>query len=778
MAEFYIRKSGALAAENGYPVVAIYPNSKRPMGRDWNHNPLSKEECETFYNQEAGAGILCGFGRFPLACVDIDVSDEAVVKEMLEAMSFRNTFFTRTGRAPRKAVIVRTERPIRSFASRWFEKDGNQIRVEVLGEGKQFVAYHIHEKTHRPYEWDNFEGEPADTPIEYVPLVTEELIRNWIEAFERIAQEHGYKAVGTESCSADSSDDLGLKVETEKCGLTVEEAREYIQGAKLDKPTREVFLRVGMALHFEFDGSEEAKLLWDEWARDKEGYRSYESLSRIWGSFNHSSTDNPLTMRWIIKEYGKHRGIITRNDCSEYALQERVPAVLKGRFKRFSENSDCCFFREGHWEKLSKSEGQGLVRQVVTSLFKKRLNEAEGDEFKKAVQKEIAGYKTRAYGLISRVYDGIAQVPAYLVRAGDFDKDTRYFGVANGDIDLKTGELLPPDPKRMISLYSAVTYTPGAECPIWRKSVEEWVGPVVARYLQVLLGYVMLGQPSQHELFVILFGGGCNGKSTMTRILSRVFGQYYCPINTETYASLAKPRSSVGTARADLIALKGARMVVAQESDEGAILNDSSVKAMTGGDPIVARQMYSSEVERIVPTWTTFLATNHIPRIKATDDGLWRRLVFIEFPRNFDKDPAFKRDPDLTEKLDRELPGVLNWLLEGLSIYLKEGLVLPDSVSRRISQEREGSDVLARWCKERLQSAENDEYVDSEKAWVDFVSWARAGEEEIAAFTKTLFTRRLKEKHSVTKRLSRGWRLFGIKLRPDLEDAVDDTTWE
>lgn len=780
MTEFYIRNSGALAAENGYPVVAIYPNSKRPMGQDWNHRPLAKNECETFYNPEAGVGILCGYGRYPLACVDMDVSDEAIIREMLDLITFGKALFTRTGRAPRKAVIVRTEKPIRSFASCWFEKDGNQIRVEVLGEGKQFVAYHIHEKTHKPYVWDNFECEPIDSRIEYVPLVTEEQIRSWLDGFESIAQKHGYKPLGNESSSSDSSEDVCLKVETEKCGLTLDEAREYIQGAKLNKPNREVFLKVGMALHFEFDGSEEAKLLWDEWARDKEGYRGYESLSLVWDSFKRESTDNPLTMRWIIKECGRHQGIITRNDCSEYALQERVPVVLKGRFKRFSESSDCCFFREGHWERMPKSEGQGIVRQVITGLFKKRLNEAEGEEFKKAVKKEIASYKTHAFGFVSRVYDGIAQVPSHLVRSGDFDRDTRYFGVANGDIDLKTGQLLPPNSKRMVSLCSPVAYAPEADCPIWRRSVEEWVGPVVARYLQVLFGYVMLGQPSQHELFVILFGSGCNGKSTMTRILSRVFGQYYCPINTETYASLSKPRSTVGTARADLIALKGARMVVAQESDEGAVLNDSSVKAMTGGDPIVARQMYSSEVERIVPTWTTFLATNHIPRIKATDNGLWRRLVFIEFPRNFDKDPTFRRDPDLTEKLDRELPGVLNWLLEGLSIYRKEGLKMPDEVSFLIASERENADVFSRWFKERVDTTGGkDKFLDTVTAWVDFTSWARRGEEDICGHTKVLFGRKLKGKALGSKRVNSGNRLFGLQLKPDLEEEeTENDSWE
>lgn len=777
MAEFYIRKSGALAAENGYPVVAIYPNSKRPMGRDWNHNPLSKEECETFYNQEAGAGILCGFGRFPLACVDIDVSDEAIVKEMLELMSFRNTFFTRTGRAPRKAVIVRTERPIRSFASRWFEKDGSQIRVEVLGEGKQFVAYHIHEKTHKPYEWDNFEGEPADTPIEYVPLVTEELIRNWIESFERIAQEHGYKAVGTESYSTDSSDDLGLKVETEKCGLTISSARRYLKGARLDKPTRDSFLKVGMALHFEFDGSEKAKLLWDEWARDKEGYRGFGGLSRVWASFKRKPTDNPLTMRWIIKEYYKHHDRVD-DTLLEGALAVRIPENMDGGIKCLAGAGGAYIFNGVHWDRVFDSEGEGIVADEICKVMRERIGTAQTDEEREKAVKCLWDFKRSFSSFVSRVYKGIGMVPGNLARVSDFDRATRYFGVANGDLDLLDRKFLPPDKDRMISLHSEVAYDPQAECPLWRTNMELWVGKEVARFLQILFGYTLLGEPARHEYFVILFGEGCNGKSTMMRILSEVLGQYYCPINAETYASLAKPRSSVGTARADLIALKGARMVVAQESDEGAILNDSSVKAMTGGDPIVARQMYSSEVERIIPTWTTFLATNHIPRIKATDNGLWRRLVFVEFPRNFDKDPNVKRDPGLSGKLRTELPGILNWLLEGLTIYLKEGLVLPDSVIKRIAGEKENSDVLARWFKERVQPAEDGGYLDSKDAWVDFTSWARAGEEDIAGFTKTLLTRRLRKKVNRWKRLSSGHRLFGIKLKPDLEDAVDDTSWE
>lgn len=145
-----------------------------------------------------GVGILCGVGENPICCLDIDCSDESIVEEFLNEIGFDDTDLVRTGRAPRKAVLLRAaEAGWKSKATRFLEKDGVVIRLEVLGKGKQIVAYHIHEKTQMPYTWDNADCkyEPAYYPAEKLPDTTAEHVDELMQGFEKIAIAAGYKPV-------------------------------------------------------------------------------------------------------------------------------------------------------------------------------------------------------------------------------------------------------------------------------------------------------------------------------------------------------------------------------------------------------------------------------------------------------------------------------------------------------------------------------------------------------------------------------------------------------
>lgn len=772
MTKSYIRELGPKTVANGYKVVAVRPNSKAPIGKAWQENPLTEKECAEYPEKSAGVGILCGVGDMPICCLDIDCSDKNIVDEILNEIGFFETYLTRTGRAPRKAVVLRAEEAgWKSKAGKFFEKNGELIRFEVLGKGKQFVAYHIHEKTQMPYVWDEGKDgyEPASYPASELEVISAKRVDELIEAFEKIALKHGYKPVGPSGCGASSSDD---PFGTEPCGLTLSQAREIVLGAKIDHPDYNTYIRVGMALHFEFQGAEEAMLIWNEWALDKQGYRGFDALSYKWSTFNRGAGDDPITMRWLIKEFNKYHDNF-ENGVTELDLSKRLYRIFDGKLKKIDGYDEWFFFNGKHWDRVSNEYFTALVAQNIEHMMFRAAKDAP-KELEKAAWSEYGKFKAKASSLVSRVVTNMKREFEHLVKASDFDQDIRYFGVDNGDIDLSTGEFLPPDKRRKISLSSSVVYDPEAKCPLWRRTVEECLGSKrLADFFQVLMGYALSGT-TKEELFIILHGAGCNGKSTLMRILAGVFGEYYRAISSETFASIVKGASTVGGARADLIALKGARLVVGQETDEGARLNESGIKSMTGGDPVVARQMYSSKVETIDPTWTMILSTNHLPIIKATDDGIWRRLVFLEFPRNFDKDPQIKKNLNLTDELREELPGILNWLLEGLKSYRKNGLQVPDEVRYSKEKLREGSDVLERWRTERLESCEivPGEGLKAKDAWADFLRWARDGEEEVSHYTKTFFTRRLKEKVKEGRLYKNTWMFQGVKLREDEEEEL------
>ena len=116
-----------------------------------------------------------------------------------------------------------------------------------------------------------------------------------------------------------------------------------------------------------------------------------------------------------------------------------------------------------------------------------------------------------------------------------------------------------------------------------------------------------------------------------------------------------------GGARSDIARLKGARLVTTSETDEGVFLNESLIKQLTGGDAITARFLYGKEFE-FRPEFKIVMATNHKPRIRGTDTGIWRRIRLVPFTQAI---PEEKQDKRLPEKLLAELPGILNWALEG-----------------------------------------------------------------------------------------------------------------
>lgn len=79
MTKSYIRELGPKVVANGYKVVAIRPNSKAPIGKAWQENPLSEKECAEYPEKSAGVGILCGVGEYPICCLDIDCGDSEIV---------------------------------------------------------------------------------------------------------------------------------------------------------------------------------------------------------------------------------------------------------------------------------------------------------------------------------------------------------------------------------------------------------------------------------------------------------------------------------------------------------------------------------------------------------------------------------------------------------------------------------------------------------------------------------------------------------------------------
>ena len=114
---------------------------------------------------------------------------------------------------------------------------------------------------------------------------------------------------------------------------------------------------------------------------------------------------------------------------------------------------------------------------------------------------------------------------------------------------------------------------------------------------------------------------------------------------------------------------------------------------MTGGDRISCRALYKNLFE-FAPHFKLWLATNNLPTISGMDDAIWRRIRVIEFPVQI---PPEQQDKTLADRLIKELPGILQWALEGLREWRKIGLAPPESVLQSTKSYREDNDSVGQW---------------------------------------------------------------------------------
>jgi putative DNA primase/helicase len=278
--------------------------------------------------------------------------------------------------------------------------------------------------------------------------------------------------------------------------------------------------------------------------------------------------------------------------------------------------------------------------------------------------------------------------PHIAVATADLDADPWLLNVRNGVVDLRTGELLDHDPNLLLTRQAGASYDPAAEPTAWLRFLDEIIPDSDERdFLQRLFGSALVGVQRDHIL-PIFYGVGANGKTTFVAGIRAALGSYAVKIPTSVLVGRGPDR---GSATPELVKLRGARFVVADEPEAGARLRESHVKALTGSDRITARALYSDPIE-FDPTHTLALVTNHRPQVQGTDEGIWRRLLLIPFTVTI---PPADQDPDLAMKLAAEADGILAWTIAGCLEWQDRGLDPPVAVTAATATYRSEQDHVA-----------------------------------------------------------------------------------
>lgn len=246
---------------------------------------------------------------------------------------------------------------------------------------------------------------------------------------------------------------------------------------------------------------------------------------------------------------------------------------------------------------------------------------------------------------------------------------------------------------QLVTKLMPVAYDPAATCPRFDAFLERVQPNAALRgFLQRWLGMSMTGLPIQK--FAFFYGHGANGKSVLVDLIARILGDYGATAKVESLTG--RNRRGGGDATPDLIPLVGARMVRASEPEEGERLQEGMIKELTGGEPILVRQLHADFIE-VRPIFKLTISGNHKPDIRGTDDGIWRRVMLVPFDIQI---PAAERDEKLGQKLWEERAGIFNWLVEGLLSALEGGLAEPPEVLDATREYRTDSDPIGAFLRE------------------------------------------------------------------------------
>lgn len=376
----YMEEFGVQIAGNGYEVIPIIPGEKRPAGRNWQKLAGTVEGVHDYIADGKGDH---GIGIKSRKCpsIDIDILDEQVNEEVQQIVLevIGDTPLKRIGKAPKVLWVYRQEKDgmfPKVDTGMWLDSQGRESKCEILADGQQFVAAHIHPDTGKPYKW--LGASPLNLPRADLPILTHEQAKEIKERVLQLFLGHGWtkktkNAITRLTNPVDDDDPFSAYRPKVQIGDNELERKLFLIEDNTDHDT---WFQIGMALYHQYDGSQQGFDLWDRWSQSAPNY-DREALEKRWPTFNNRDKAHiPITCRIILKlskqaeeesTKEKLRDFVASLDgsestdalvavCDEIKLVEfpnHVREVLTGKVKQ-------------NWKRLTNETPRiGFVRELI-----------------------------------------------------------------------------------------------------------------------------------------------------------------------------------------------------------------------------------------------------------------------------------------------------------------------------------------------------------------------------------------------------------------------------
>jgi P4 family phage/plasmid primase-like protien len=508
-------------------------------------------------------------------------------------------------------------------------------------------------------------------------------------------------------------------------GWTIAELRDYLADCDANA-SRDNWLHALMAAHHEFGGSADALEVVNAWSATAAKYAGRNDVEERWRSFGRNGSST-ITGRWLLKWRGEclagTRPDAGRVDMTDSGNANALFEETRGDLRYIVERKcwmwwDGCTWMVDESGAAARRAGLGVAERYL-KLAKGKEAEAgnAAGEDRKRLLKLAESF--RSWAAHCRNRNGLdnmltmaARDERFAVSVERLDQDRLVLGVANGVVDLRTGELRAGSRDDLITKRSPFAYRPGAQCPRFRQFVDEITGepagggqimrrPALAAYAQRAIGHCATASVAEHKMFVAV-GDGSNGKSVLLDMLSEVLGAYVALIPPE--AMMSSSRDTDGERPTPFARnLAGARLAISSEARDGQKLSAAWIKRTTGDGRLTARGLHENPYS-FATTHKLILLTNHQPPMDHLDEAARGRVHVWPFDMRWNRPGLPRRDPNLPDgdkalmdKLRAEGEGILAWIVEGAAAYLRDGLEPPAEVSAKTLDYFDQQDAFSQW---------------------------------------------------------------------------------
>lgn len=424
---------------------------------------------------------------------------------------------------------------------------------------------------------------------------------------------------------------------------------------------------------------------------------------------------------------------------------------------------------------LQLQDAKDSIDEAMKALVKAGYDESAVKQGSKAIAKDIkpdhlgifymlvGAEKYLAFTMKRRDYKYITSAlnvakSMLTIKVSDLDKDPNLLNTPRATYDLEKGVAgeQPHDPYDLITKITECS--PGDEGEqIWLDTLQTLFcgDDELIEYVQKVIGLAAIGKVYE-EFLIIAYGDGANGKSTFWNTIARVLGTYSGKISSDILTMGNKVN-----AQPEMAELKGKRLIIASEMQEGVRLNTAMVKQLCSTDEIQACKKYKDPFH-FVPSHQVVLYTNHLPRVAASDDGIWRRLKVIPFNAKIKGNSDIKNYADYL--FENAAPAIMKWIIEGAQKVsgCDHKVDDPKCVKDAIAAYREENDWLGHFLSECCEvgdglTEKSGEFYQQYRAYcIQSGEYTRSTTDFYAAVEKAGFVRR--------KNMN-GTLVYGLKLK-------------